>query len=93
MGLFDWLYKKIKVTQPGSDAARAPSPTIGLSKPFMTVGSIGYGGLYSLSTSKKWAISWRDSDPAAGRGGQREAGVGEYVLTVRRWAQTRNDVG
>lgn len=80
MGLFDWLFKKTKVTQQRGESIRVHSQTVELSKPFMSVDSIGYGGLYSLSKSKNWAISWRDSDPAAGRGGHREKGVGEYVL-------------
>jgi hypothetical protein len=82
MGLFDWLFKKPKVAQQREESIRVPSQTIELSKPFMSVDSIGYAGLYSLSKSKNWAISWRDSDPAAGRGGHRENGFGEYVLAI-----------
>lgn len=80
MGLFDWLFNKPKAARPRADAFTEKAPTIELSKPFMTVDSIGYNGFYNLSKSKKWAISWRDSDPAAGRGGHRESGFGEYVL-------------
>lgn len=80
MGLFGWLFKKLKVAQQRGESIRIPSQTIELSKSFMSVDLIGYGGLYSFSKSKNWAISWRDSDPAVGRGGHRENGFGEYVL-------------
>ena len=80
MGVFDWLFKKKTVIPPKGRAIQSSTQTIEVSKPFLSVSSIGYAGLYSLSKSKKWAISWRDSDPAAGRGGHRESGYGEYVL-------------
>jgi len=80
MGIFDWLFKKRNADKPEIGVVRARSQMVELEKPFLHVSTMDYGGLYCLSKSKKWAISWRDSDPAAGRGGQRESGLGEYVL-------------
>lgn len=80
MGIFDWLFNKKKVIPPKGKAIQPRSQTIELDKLFLSVKTIEYFGLYSLSKSKKWAISWRDSDPVAGRGGHRESGYGEYVL-------------
>lgn len=80
MRIFDWLFKEKNVIPSKGKKAQSRSQTIEVSKLFLDVSAIGYSGLYSLSKSKKWAISWRDSDPAAGRGGHRESGYGEYVL-------------
>lgn len=80
MRIFDWLFRKKKVVPPKEKAIQSRTPAIKLSKHFLSVSSIDYVGLYNLSKSRKWAISWRDSDPAAGRGGHRESGYGEYVL-------------
>jgi hypothetical protein len=80
MGIFDWLFKKKNADKPEMGLVKTRSQLVELEKPFLHVSTMDYGGLYSLSKSKKWAISWRDSDPAAGRGGQRESGLGEYVL-------------
>lgn len=80
MGIFDWLFNKKKVIPPKGKGIQSSTQTIVLDKPFLSVSTIGYGGLYSISKSKKWAISWRDSDPVAGRGRHRETGYGEYVL-------------
>jgi hypothetical protein len=46
----------------------------------LEVDAFGFHGSYRLSKSRKWAIAWRDSDPAAGVGGHGDAGLGEYVL-------------
>ena len=80
MGIFDWLFKKKEADVPRAGVIKASLQTVELTKSFMHVSSIDYGGLYRQSKSKKWAISWRDSDPNAGRGGQRESGFGEFVL-------------
>ncbi|MEB0222896.1 hypothetical protein [Pseudomonas sp. 10S4] len=80
MRIFDWLFKKRNADKPEMGAVRTRSQMIELEKPFLHVSTMDYGGLYSLSESKKWAVSWRDSDPAAGRGGLRESGLGEFVL-------------
>lgn len=80
MGIFDWLFKKKEADVPRACVIKASLQTVELSHSFMHVSSIDYGGLYRQSKSKKWAISWRDSDPNAGRGGQRESGLGEFVL-------------
>ncbi|WP_339420506.1 MULTISPECIES: tetratricopeptide repeat protein [unclassified Pseudomonas] len=80
MGIFDWLFKKKKVIPPKGKAIQSSTQTVEVSKPFLSVSSSGYAGLYSLSKSRKWAISWRDSDPASGRGGHREGGYGDYIL-------------
>ncbi len=80
MGIFDWLFKKRNAGKPEMGLVKARSQMVELEKPFLHVSTMDYGGLYSLSKSKKWAISWRDSGPSAGKGGHRESGLGEFVL-------------
>jgi hypothetical protein len=80
MWVFDWLLGKKTAALSNKEMGRSSRQAIELSNSFMNVRSIGYGGLYRLSKSKKWAISWRDSDPGAQRGGHRESGLGEFVL-------------
>jgi hypothetical protein len=80
MWIFDWLLGKKSAVLPNKEMVSSSRQIIELSNSFMNVSSINYGGLYRLSKSKKWAISWRDSDPGAQRGGHRESGLGEFVL-------------
>lgn len=60
--------------------ARPSEPQIHRDDHFLRVEYLDFLGLYQRSKSKQWAIGWRDSDPAAGRGGHRESGFGAYVL-------------
>lgn len=80
MRIFDWFFRKKNVAPPKGKTTQSGSKVIALDKHFLHLSTMGYSGLYRLSKSKKWAISWRDSDPAAGRGGHRDSGYGEYVL-------------
>ena len=78
MGFFDWLFNKQKIARPQMTSPRAK--TVDVKDFFLSVRSIGYYGRRSLSKSKKWAISWRDSAPGANGGGGRESGLGEFLL-------------
>lgn len=84
MSIFSWLFKRPKAVNaaadPGSPKERRSTLQVSRDKHFLTVESLDFHGLYQLSKSKHWAIGWRDSDPAAGRGGHRESGLGAYVL-------------
>ena len=67
MGFFDWIFNKQKTARPQMISPRAK--TVDVEDFFLSVRSIGYYGRRSLSKSKKWAISWRDSSPGTNGGG------------------------
>ncbi|WP_238347427.1 MULTISPECIES: tetratricopeptide repeat protein [unclassified Pseudomonas] len=80
MRFFDWLFKNKTEYQSRVGAPAAKAQTIDLGRILMTVNSLNYRGLYHFSKSKSWALSWRDWDPISSKGGQRDSGLGEYVL-------------
>lgn len=99
MSIFSWLFKRPKAVNveadPGFPKGRRSTLQVSRDKHFLTVESLDFYGLYQLSKSKHWAIGWRDSDPAAGRGGHRD--VGPWSLSTggseQRYSQLQRKHG
>lgn len=82
MGLLQRLFgtRTPPAAKPMSDGV-APPPAIEVLGPeTVHIRSRDFFGQVSRSPNGRYALGWRDADPDGGRGGARDAGLGDYLL-------------
>jgi len=83
MTFLDWLFgsRRAAVSSVPSAAAQVELRLlVRFDDEMVWIDSLDFFGVYAKSPSGRYVLCWCDADPAGGAGGQRDKGLGTYVL-------------